>query len=175
MTRTEIITETARNVGTEPVWLDKLINFETAGTYSPTIKNPKSSARGLLQFMDSTAQQFGYGDSLDLVNRYPTFESQMKGPVTQYLKQWPSHPTEKALYLSVFYPAYRTKNIDTPFPASVQAANPGIRTPRDYINLIRSRVGTLDFAIDTATVALALIAGAGAYLYIKSRRKRKRK
>ena len=35
------------------------ISFETVGTFSPSIKNPESSARGLIQFIEKTAKSLG--------------------------------------------------------------------------------------------------------------------
>ncbi|MBB1074464.1 hypothetical protein HUU62_08580 [Rhodoferax sp. 4810] len=40
-------------------WLMACIAFETGSTFSPSIKNPSSSATGLIQFMDATANQLG--------------------------------------------------------------------------------------------------------------------
>lgn len=39
----------------EPSWLMAWMAFETARTFSPSIKNPGSSGTGLIQFMDATA------------------------------------------------------------------------------------------------------------------------
>ncbi len=35
------------------------ISFETVGTFNPSIKNPESSARGLIQFIEKTAKSLG--------------------------------------------------------------------------------------------------------------------
>ena len=43
----------------EPDWLLRVIDFETASTWSPKIKNPGSSATGLIQFLDATAKGLG--------------------------------------------------------------------------------------------------------------------
>ena len=40
-------------------WLIAVMRFETAGTFSTSIKNKKSGATGLIQFMPSTAQGLG--------------------------------------------------------------------------------------------------------------------
>lgn len=40
-------------------WLIACIAFETGSTFSPSVKNPSSSATGLIQFMDATANQLG--------------------------------------------------------------------------------------------------------------------
>ena len=140
----------------DPQWLSNLINFETGGTFDPAISNPRSSAKGLIQFIDSTAQGLGYESSLDLVLKNPTFESQMRGPVVKYLKTWAPYPEEYLLYMAVFYPAARSYPPDTTFKeifykriadktkaeASYKAfsnANPGIKTPQDYVNFIKKK------------------------------------
>jgi len=46
-------------VGIESDWLLRAIDFETAGSWSPSVKNPGSSATGLIQFMRSTAAGLG--------------------------------------------------------------------------------------------------------------------
>lgn len=141
MGKKEIIIDVAKKVNTDPRWLDALINFETAGTYSPSIKNPYSSARGLIQVIDATAiSEFGAKDSLDLVNTYDTFESQMYNVVLPYLKKYAPLNTEQKLYMSVFYPDYMHVNPLKPFPKYVQNANPGIRNPKDYIQFVKNRV-----------------------------------
>lgn len=40
-------------------WLIACMAFETGGSFSPSVKNPSSSATGLIQFMDATASQLG--------------------------------------------------------------------------------------------------------------------
>lgn len=45
------IAEVAGNVGIDPNDLAAIISFETAGTFSPSSKNKKTSATGLIQFM----------------------------------------------------------------------------------------------------------------------------
>lgn len=136
-----IIRQVAQEVGTQPEWLDALIKFETAGTYDPKVKNPNSSARGLIQFIDSTAQsEFGMRDSLHLVNTYPTFKSQMENAVLPYLKKYAPLDTKQKLFMAVFYPAYMNTAPDTMFPERVRNANPGIDTPADYIAFVERRV-----------------------------------
>lgn len=127
------ITQTAQNLGMNAEHLDILINFETGGTYNPAIKNPNSSARGLIQFIDSTARSLGYKDSADLVAKNPTIESQMK-VVEQYLRPMKPFPTLQSLAMAIFYPAYRNVPITQTFPDNVLKVNPSIYSPLDYIN-----------------------------------------
>lgn len=113
----------------DPGWLANLINFETGGTFSPSVRNPTSSATGLIQFMASTAAGMGTSTtalaSMSAVNQMEWVE--------RYLRQWQSrgfsNPTD--LYMAVFYPA-AMGNPDYPFPSNVVAANNGISTPREY-------------------------------------------
>lgn len=59
---TEFLAEVSRvskNIGMQDDWLLRAIEFETAGSWSPSIKNPGSSATGLIQFMANTAKSLG--------------------------------------------------------------------------------------------------------------------
>lgn len=132
-------------------WLFGLIKTESA--WNPSAKNPNGSARGLIQWVDSTAQSLGYSSALDLVNRNPTREAQLLGPVVAYLKKWAPITSAEDLAAVNFYPAYRGAKIDTLLPAAVQAANPGIKTVRDYYAKF--------FAKNIPAVSLLAMAAAG--------------
>jgi soluble lytic murein transglycosylase-like protein len=54
-------------------------------------------------------------------------------------KRLPYNGTDQDLYLSVFYPAYRRKPLETALPAIVQKYNPGIKTAGDYVALVNKR------------------------------------
>lgn len=56
-------TAAALGMSWEPLY--KLINFESIG-WDPKAKNPRSGARGLIQFMPSTAEGMGYKGSLGI-------------------------------------------------------------------------------------------------------------
>jgi hypothetical protein len=53
------LVDVALGLGMDPDHLAAVISFETGGTFSPSIKNPGSSATGLIQFMESTARRLG--------------------------------------------------------------------------------------------------------------------
>ena len=142
----------------DPQWLTNLIAFETGGTFDPAASNPRSSAKGLIQFLDSTALGMGFESSQDLILKYPDFESQMKGPVVNYLKTYAPYPQEYKLYMAVFYPAAIKYPADTTFKKiyydrisdntkaeraykAFANANPGIRTPQDYVNFVKKKAG----------------------------------
>lgn len=164
----QIINQVANRLGTSPEWLAKLIDFETAGTFKEDIKNPYSSARGLIQIIDSSARSLGFRDSLEAVTRNPDFKSQMENVVYPYLKQYEPYPTKQSLYMAVFYPAYRYKNPSTEFPPHVQKVNPGIDTVQDYIDYVDRRVSNFPKSLPP----LILIAAGGMILYYWKKSKR---
>lgn len=172
MGRTPIIKDAAAVIGVDPSWLDSIIGFESR--HNPQIQNPIAYnqgrvdqgadtprfARGLIQFTDETAQWLGFADSLDLVTKLPDYQSQMEQAVIPYFVKYAPFPTKQSFYMTVFYPAYRSKDIDAEFPAFVQRVNPGIRTVRDYINKVDGIV------TKAVTGAALLVAGIAAYFFL---------
>lgn len=132
------IVEISAGLGINPDDLTKLINFESG--FNPQAKNPYSSARGLIQFIDSTAQDLGFADSLDLVTQHPTIIDQLQ-IVYEYLSRFYPFKNQQDLYMSVFYPKYRKVDPETVFPDSIQSVNPGIVTVQDYVDLVNRRGG----------------------------------
>lgn len=49
----------SQSIGISPCWLMTIMYFESAKTFSASVKNPGSSATGLIQFIDSTAKNLG--------------------------------------------------------------------------------------------------------------------
>lgn len=155
MTPEQALNEVAGALSIPALWLKNLINFESGG--NPQAVNKYTGARGLIQFMPSTAKAMGFKDPLDLVTQYPDYVSQLRGPVYAYFQMpgnKPPYPTEQSLYMTVFYPAFRNVSPLTPFPKNVQEVNPGIVLVQDYINKVK-RLST----IKKAGVSLLLIAG----------------
>lgn len=116
--------------------LIKLIDFESG--FNPQAKNPYSSARGLIQFTDQSAQGLGFLNSIELVTQHPTVEDQLQ-IVGEYLSQYYPFTNQQDLYMSVFYPAYRKVHPLTNFPQSIQNVNPGIVTVQDYIDKVNGK------------------------------------
>src|SRR6267143_5843765 len=135
-------------------------------------QNPLSSAKGLIQFMDTTAKAMGYQNSYDLIIQNPTVEKQLMGPVLKYFKQFAPFHTEQDFYLSVFLPKYRHAAQDTviyddhPGMKEIfQKQNPGIVTVGDYVNklkakFVRSGVHVTPGGAGLASVALLLLSAA---------------
>jgi len=176
--RAQIITDVAGRVGTDPRWLDALINFETAGTYSPTIENRSDpEAKGLIQFRDEAAQDLGFRDSTDLVQTLGTFHNQMYGAVLPYLemrkKRYGPLDTQNALYMAVFYPRYINEPPDTLFPEHVRKANPGIDTPADYIAHVNRRIRTEALNFPKVLIPPTVAVGGALVIFLYLRRRRK--
>ena len=55
----QAVSNSANRLGFDPSDLLRVIQFETAGTFSPSIKAETSSATGLIQFLKSTAEGIG--------------------------------------------------------------------------------------------------------------------
>jgi len=163
----EALRSVATRLGVRPDWLAAVINFETAGTWNPQIKNPHSSARGLIQFIDATAKDLGYASALDLVQKHPTIESQLKGPVLKYfLRQGGKFGTKQELWFAVFLPKYKKAPLDTVIfaedlakQAAFRRANPGIKTVGDYYHKLEKMFAKFDKAklgLGPALVTLAV-------------------
>ena len=83
----ESIARVAKNIGVSPNDLAAVISFETGGSFSPSAKNPLSSATGLIQFMSGSGGTKGayYGMSR---NQFASlsFDEQMNY-VEKYFKE----------------------------------------------------------------------------------------
>jgi hypothetical protein len=78
------IRRVSKNIGLDPNDLAQIISFETAGTFSPNARNPKSSGTGLIQKMGDGATKRGnyndgtyYGMTRDQYGAL-SFDEQMK-------------------------------------------------------------------------------------------------
>lgn len=137
MTIESALNSVAASLGVKAKALYNLIYFESR--FNPLARNTRTGARGLIQFMHSTAQGMGFKSADDLVSKYPDIESQLRGPVLSYLSKYKPFPSDQSLYMAVFYPVYRFVPQDTAFPDTVTKQNPGIRTVRDYVDLVERR------------------------------------
>lgn len=125
------VKEIATKIDVPADWLMLVMAFETGKTFSPSAKNPYSSATGLIQFMDSTARELGTTTAqlaamsnvqqLDYVEKYLLMRKKQYGMF--------NHPVD--LYLSVFYPAAIKKPMDYVFPNWVYSANKVFDRNRD--------------------------------------------
>jgi len=91
----------AANLGVDPDFLMSAMAFETAETFSPSVRNKKSSATGLIQFMPSTAAALGTTTQklahMSDVDQLDYVESYFK-PHTNKLK------TIEDVYMAILWP-----------------------------------------------------------------------
>ena len=148
-------------------WLYNVIRMES--NFNPFARNAVSGARGLLQFTNKTSRLLGYASADELVSRYPDFLSQLYGPVRAYFSL-PSargpYPSKQSFYMAVFLPSFRASPPSAPFPPAVVNANPGIRSPADYIARA-DRSGSVTNVFLTVSILTAI--GAAWYLSHKGR------
>lgn len=91
----------SNHLGINPNWLMAVINFESAGTFSPSVENHTTGATGLIQFMPNTAESLGTTvnqlanmtavQQLDYVKAY---YNQFKSKINSYID----------LYFATFFP-----------------------------------------------------------------------
>ena len=177
--------QTAAALGVKRDSLYNLIQFESG--WNPKATNPLSGARGLIQFMPKTAEGMGYSGGIfstaadALVNEHDTRVKQLQGPVLAYLSKYkPFRGTDQDLFMSVFHAAKdksdttfyrRSENIDAPFPSNVPAQNPGIYTPRDYVNKLYRAIGLSPLTTVVGGSSIFLIAAAVVVGYLATRKR----
>ncbi len=121
----------ASRLAINPDWLMALMNSETGGTFSPSIRNAAGSgATGLIQFMPGTARSLGTTtdalagmsnvEQLTWVEKYLT---SFNKPILDY----------DDLYFIVFYPAAMGRPDDWAFPSAIYSQNRGVDVNRDGI------------------------------------------
>lgn len=122
------IIDTASSLMTRPEWLAFVINFETAGTFSPSIQN-SIGATGLIQFMPNTA--IGLGTTIDQL-KLMTFSQQMHF-VYKHLRTYiGKYNTLVDLYCGIFWPAFVGKPMHAVITSDkVAGANPALDINKD--------------------------------------------
>ncbi len=123
--------EIAGNLNIDASWIMAVMGFETGYTFNPGIKNPGSSATGLIQFTSSTAKSLGTSTTalarmsgvqqLDYVEKY---FNQYKGRINNI----------GDCYMAVFWPAAIGKPdsyVIATSPSQVYNANAGLDVNRD--------------------------------------------
>ncbi|KIU59299.1 hypothetical protein CRSA0334_18545 [Cronobacter malonaticus ENBT0334] len=107
--RTKLL-EVSRELNIDPNYIMACIALETGKTFRTDIKNPCSSATGLIQFMDDTAKDLGTSTrKLRLMNHVEQMEY-----VKKYFKMQADNvgvPTEKWTLEDVYYSIFRPKTI----------------------------------------------------------------
>lgn len=127
------VVEVAQRLKVSPSWLMIVMYKETGGTFSTGIKNPQSSATGLIQFISKTAERLGtttaklsqmsFIQQMDYVEKYFLMvmrDKKLKGFNSFY-----------DLYFAVFFPEAIGKADGWKFPAKIYKPNAGIDTNKN--------------------------------------------
>jgi len=121
------------NLGINPNWLMAIINFESAGTFSPSITN-QIGATGLIQFIPSTAKSLGTSTTelkkMTAVQQLDYVEKYLK----PYKNKFKSYID---VYFAIFFPLAIGKPDDWVIQAqgisaaAVYNSNPAFRVVKD--------------------------------------------
>lgn len=171
----QALVRAAQAIGIDPSWLASVINFETGGTFSPTVENAAGSgAVGLIQFMPSTARALlGTSTESDAVSKLKgmTFSQQLE-LVKQYFAPYIDklHSLEDT-YLAVFYPAFIGKPDSAILghaPSTIYTQNAGFDvsgkgfvTKEDITTKIRQVLASVESYITVPGVGAVAIASTG--------------
>ena len=152
------VMQIADRLGTNPNFLMAVMSFESAGTFSPSVKNRFTGATGLIQFMPSTAR--GLGTTIDALAQM-TAEEQLDyvekhfSPFKNRLK------SVEDVYMTVLWPRAVGKGSDYVLFERGSAAyrqNSGLDIDRD------GRVTVFDAADKVRRILSAAGAGIGEVL-----------
>lgn len=129
----------AKTIGVSPAIVYKLAFFESS--LNPLAQNDKSTARGIFQWIDSTARGLGFRSSASLIAENPTLYSQLI-LAKRYFARMAPFSSDYDFVISNFLPAYRKLSPDTPLLSlpngeKIQKANPALKTLRDYYNRVK--------------------------------------
>jgi hypothetical protein len=131
--------------------LFRIIEFETNGTWSPSVKAPTSSATGLIQFLEGTAQglgtstaelaQMSRAEQMAYVERYLQNTIRERGPIRNF----------GDLYMAIHWPAgvgkddsyvmYREGSREYTANRGLDANGDGIVTRGETMAVVEQRVG----------------------------------
>lgn len=125
------LTNVGNRLGIPASWIADVMYIETAGTFSPSIKNPKSTATGLIQFIANTAT--GLGTTVIALARMSNI--QQLAYVEKYFRNQTrtfGMPKEWFdVYLLVFYPAWVGKPDTAVMDSASYSGNSFIDTNKD--------------------------------------------
>jgi len=125
------VREIAGNLNIDASWLMAVMGFETGYLFNSSVKNPGSSATGLIQFVSSTAKSLGTSTTA-LARMTPV---QQLDYVEKYFNQYKGRINNIGdCYMAVFWPAGIGKPdayVIATSPSSVYNANAGLDVNRD--------------------------------------------
>lgn len=134
--------QTAVDFSWHPNWLPSCIAFETGESFSPSVKNPHSSASGLIQFMDATCEELSkrWGETITTRElRSMTVEQQLPW-VWKYfrmqIERVGNATTIEDVYMLIYWPSAVGKPLDQKLHSkgtSAYAVNSGLDVNKDGV------------------------------------------
>ena len=107
----ERVAQIADRLGIEADWLMACMAFETGLTFSPSVKNPRSSATGLIQFMSFTAKKLG--TSTRALSKMTALEQ--LDYVEKYFRPWKGRLRSiEDVYMAILWPKAIGRSPDYP-------------------------------------------------------------
>lgn len=174
-------------LGIDPHWLMAVMDFETGGSFSPSVRNPYSDYVGLIQFGPAAAQDLGTSvgrlagmsrsQQLGYVEDYFAMQQRRHGPLRSiedvYMAVlWPAAIGKPPGY--VLFSAPSTRYVQN---SGLDQAGDGTITKREAAAPVRARLrggfgSGLPFGFGGGALGKALLAGslgiAGALVYSRS-------
>ena len=135
----------ANSLFISPNWLMVVMNNETAGTMNSSIKNPTSTATGLIQFMEATARTLGTSTAQLAAMRNVEQLDYVKAYLKPYARKIKS---VSDCYLAVFFPQALDMPNEWAFPKWASDANRifdlnrnGILTKGEFVQYVNDKYG----------------------------------
>lgn len=138
----QFLLQTAVDFGWDPDWLPSCIAFETAGTFSPSIKNPHSSGTGLIQFMDATCEELSkrWNEKVTTALLKQMSVEQQLPWVWKYMRMMIERvgnaTSIEDVYMLIYWPAAVGKPLTQPLHSkgtSAYSVNSGLDTNKDGV------------------------------------------
>lgn len=143
------VREIAARLETKPEYILAVMSFETGGTFSPSVRNNRSTATGLIQFLDSTAR--GLGTTTNQLARMTSVEQ--LAFVEKYFAPFKGRlDTLEAVYTAVLSGSPRRNPTDILFARGTEAYR--LNSGLDF-----NRNGQITAGEATAAVAARLFGG----------------
>jgi len=159
----------SNRLGIDPNWLMIVMRFESANSFSPSVKNPSSGAVGLIQFTSKTASSLGTSlTALSLMDALSQLDY-----VEKYLTPYKGRMLNLYhVYMAVFAPAYigrpdaqkvyETPSLSYTYNKSLDTNNDGIITVGEINSVIRRYIPAGFESVTPTDPAVPIVAGAAA-------------
>lgn len=131
----KFVIQMGEDFGINPDWLMACMAFETGERFTPNVKNPQSSATGLIQFMAATARDLG---TTTQALAAMTAEEQLRYVWLYFRDKIKAHGPLRTLadvYMAILWPAAIGRDDDSPLwvaGSQAYAVNAGLDANKDH-------------------------------------------